>query len=408
MEQNSAKFYDTCALLNISEKAFEDHFYISLQTLIELESIKISATKDEAVKYDARIMTRLLDEHDGDYTVVSFYECADVLGELGLPDTPDNRILSCAYRTSKQMSLLFVTDDLSAKNLARNVFGLTAVGTDQDCSDSYVGAVEVKMDEETMADFYSNLTENTFGLKVNQYMMIQNKDGECVDVRRWDGEEHVDVSARSVKSMHFDPLKPRDVYQRCAIDSIMSNQVTAITGKAGSGKTLIGLSCAMSLVEAGKYQRVVMMYNAQPVKGSAKIGFLPGDKNEKAKGMGIGNVLASKFGDSYAIDNLISADKLRLYSMSDIRGFETNDILFITEAQNCSIDLLRLCLERAGDGAKVIFEGDFDAQVDSPLFAGRNNGMRRAIDTFGGTEIFGHVELKNIWRSRIAEIAYEM
>ncbi len=64
-------FYDTCALLNMGESAFDENFFISVYTLSELESIKTSRTKDESVRYRARRMAKLLDEYSesGIYSV---------------------------------------------------------------------------------------------------------------------------------------------------------------------------------------------------------------------------------------------------------------------------------------------------------------------------------------------------
>lgn len=76
----------------------------------------------------------------------------------------------------------------------------------------------------------------------------------------------------------------------------------------------------------------------------------------------------------------------------------------LTECQNTSVELLKLCLSRASSGSKIIIEGDFTSQVDSYLYDGNNNGMKRAIEVLKGEDIFGYVELQNIWRSKLAEL----
>jgi predicted ribonuclease YlaK len=55
-------------------------------------------------------------------------------------------------------------------------------------------------------------------------------------------------------------------------------------------------------------------------------------------------------------------------------------------------------------GAKIIIEGDYMAQVDSYMFEGHNNGLKRVIDVFRGHPEFGYVQLQNVWRSKIAEL----
>ena len=76
--------------------------------------------------------------------------------------------------------------------------------------------------------------------------------------------------------------------------------------------------------------------------------------------------------------------------------------------KNTSIELLKLCLSRASSECKIIIEGDYNSQVDSYLFDGSSNGMKRAIEVLKGKEEFGYVHLPNIWRSKIAALVDEL
>ena len=69
---------------------------------------------------------------------------------------------------------------------------------------------------------------------------------------------------------------------------------------------------------------------------------------------------------------------------------------------------MKLALQRIGEDSICIIDGDCKTQVDDISFAGNNNGMRRASKVFRGTDIYGEVELRNIHRSRIANIAESM
>ena len=92
-------YYDTCALLTLQQKAFEDFFVISSITLQELEHIKTSATKDEATKYKARKLIHLLDENEDKYKVDLFRaDDADIIQYLAmLPEgTNDSKIIAQA------------------------------------------------------------------------------------------------------------------------------------------------------------------------------------------------------------------------------------------------------------------------------------------------------------------------
>ena len=180
-----------------------------------------------------------------------------------------------------------------------------------------------------MSYFYCHTNENIYDCILNEYLIIKKSDGEVVDYRKWDGNEYKAVCEKTVRSTIFgDKIRPKDSYQACAIDSIFSNTMTAITGHAGSGKSLISLISMMSLIENGEYDRVIIMFNPNKAKGAA------------------GSMLTTKFGDRFAVEMLLQQDKIRLVSMADVRGMEVrdNEILYISEAQNTSIELLKLCL----------------------------------------------------------------
>ena len=394
------KFYDTNALLNLGEKAFNEKFGVADITLRELESIKTNRNKDEDVKHKARKVSHLLDEHS-DLVKVVHVDKTDY-------EYPDEGIIIAAdhiYQNNIN-NFSFVTDDICCKLLAKNVYKLPVEGTVDTSFDPYTGFKEVVMDDDEMALFYSDLCANRYNLLLNQYLIVKNTDGEVIDKYRWTGEEHKGLWHKDIKSMYFDKLKSKDVYQACAIDSIINNTLTAISGKAGSGKSLISLMVAMNMIERGLYDRLVVLFNPTKTRGAADSGYFPGDNTSKAMSNFIGNVLTTKFGDRYAVDILISQNKLKLVSMADARGMEIldNEILWITEAQNTSVDLIKLCLSRMSSGAKAIVEGDYDSQLDNRAFEGSNNGLRRIITAFKGQKEFGYVKLQNVWRSKIAQL----
>ena len=408
----SKKFYDTCALLNSvdDETLFEEQFYVSSVTLHELEHIKTSRNKDEHTRYSARKLTRLLDTNYGKYSVVIFDNTIQsyINKELGLNcDIPDNCIVGSAKYILLNHDILFVTDDICLKNIARAV-GLNVCSTYDNLNKKidYTGFTEKEVTEEQLAYLYEHMKENIYDLLLNQYLIVK-VNNEVVDILRWDGETHQQIFKKNVKSIYFEKLKPKDAYQQCAIDALVNCTITAITGKAGSGKSLLSLMVAMYLIESGKYDRLVVMFNPTKVRGATDLGYYAGDFVDKAMQNSIGQILTTKFGDRYAVDLLMQQSKLKLVSMADCRGMEVNDneILWITEGQNTSIDLIKLCLSRVSSGAKVIVEGDYESQTDSDLFSGDNNGLKRMIEVFKDHEEFGYIQLQNVWRSKIAMLA---
>ena len=401
-------FYDTNALLTLQEQVLKEKFVISSITLQELEDIKTSYKKDQEVKYKARKAIHILDENPDMYDVVVYHLPLYNMYMSDLEDTPDNKICACAkwYQEFKDNKLVFVSDDICCRTIARYEFDLNAIGITNNDDIDYTGFKEIKMSEEEMAYFYEHMADNIYDLMYNEYLIIKDSDGNVVDKRKWNGETHKEVFNKTIKSVYFDNLKPKDEYQSFVIDSIMSNPITAISGKAGSGKSLISLMAAMNLIESGEYDRIVILFNPVKARGASDLGFYSGEFLDKAMLNSIGNILTTKFGDRYAVDYLIQQNKLKLVSMADCRGMEIsdNEILWITEASNTSVDLMKLCLSRVSSGAKVIIEGDYEAQVDSREFAGGNNGLKRVIEVFKDHKEFGYVQLQNVWRSKIAEL----
>src|SRR5690606_31036722 len=182
-------------------------------------------------------------------------------------------------------------------------------------------------------------------------------------------------------------------------------------GKAGSAKTLLALSSAMSLIEKGEYSKLIVFANSLPTKNAARLGLYKGSLREKLMQVSIGHILASKFGDYSEVEAMMTTGELLILPMSDIRGFDTtgmNACVIISEAQNMDKNLMRLAVERVGSDSKLIVEGDFQQQLDHHAFEGLNNGMRRLSEVFRGEKYYGEVMLKGIYRSDIAKKAQEM
>ena len=408
-----AKFYDTCALLTLPSDLFEDFFYLSSVTVNELEGIKTSGHKDEETKYAARKLLRLLDENQGKYEIVP-YKATYVLTRwhLNLPNTNDSKIIISAYKSKADE---FVTNDLACKTIAR-ALGMKVSSINEEDEDIYCGYLALRMNEREMAEFYSSglpANKNVFNLLTNQYIIIQDGTGEVVDKYKWDGEKYVSIPFIKAESKMFGKICPKngDIYQQFALDSLATNQITLLRGHAGTGKSMLAFAHMFSLLETGKIDKIIIFCNTVATKGSAKLGFYPGSRTEKLLDSQIGNFLCSKLGDREIVEKMIDEGELLLLPMSDIRGFDTtgmNAAVYITEAQNLDIELMKLALQRIGDDSILILDGDDSYQVDLSLYAGANNGLKRVSKVFRGEDIYGEVMLQNIYRSKIAAIADKM
>lgn len=414
-------FYDTCSLLdNFESLPKGEKFAISSITLDELEKIKTSTSKDEDIKFLARRILHYIDENR-DYIIICIYtkKESEIFITEGFDLTNDIKILSSAYNyytfltKEERKDFYFVTNDISLKVIATAFLPREKVVSKYPEEDTYCGFVEIVMDNETMSDFYSNPTENKFGLLTNQYLIIKDIDGKVVDSTCWDGTQYRHISFRSFNSRWFGDVKPfkGDVYQLLVADSFTNNKLTLVKGPAGSGKTYLSLGYLMSLLDHGKIDKIIVFCNTVATKNSAKLGYLPGTRDEKLLDSQIGNVLASKFGSRFELERLIAEEKIVLLPFSDIRGYDTTGMnagIYISEAQNLDITLMKLALQRIGEDSICIIDGDEKTQVDDIAFAGRNNGMKRVSKVYRGSDIYGEVELKNIHRSKIANIAEKM
>lgn len=252
-----------------------------------------------------------------------------------------------------------------------------------------------------------------YELLVNEYLVVRNNCGEIVDKLCWNGNEHRHLIYSTFNSTHFGDIKPLkdDVYQAFVADSFVNNKITLVRGPAGSGKTLLSLAYLLNRLEKGKIDKIIIFCNTVATKDSAKLGYYPGTRDEKLLDSQIGNLLTSKFGDRCEVERMIEEGKLMLLPCSDIRGFDTSGMragVYISEAQNMSVSLMKLALQRIGDDGICIIDGDCKTQVDDINFAGSNNGMRRVSKVFRGEDIYGEITLKNIHRSRIGQIAERM
>lgn len=409
------KFYDTCALLSEidNDELFFEKFYISSITLHELEHIKTDKNKTEDIRYNARKLTHLLDEHYNDFDTIIYNIgiSSYIENELELDSSiPDNQIVGTAklLELENEEGILFITNDICLKNIARSI-GLS-VDSVKVKENTYKGYMEKSLSDEDMAYFYEHLNENIFDLFVNEYLILKNDKNEIVDKLRWDGNEYVNVKFPSIKSNFFGTVKPYkgDIYQQLVLNSLTYNQVTMIKGAAGTGKSYLALGYLLWLLEKKKIDKIIVFCNTVATANSAKLGYYPGTRDEKLKESAIGNMLSAKLGDSFGLEQMIEQNKIQLLPLSDIRGFDTTGMsagIYVTEAQNMDISLMKLALQRIGEDCVCIIDGDYNAQVDLIQYEGSRNGMRRMSEVFRGEDFYGEIELQNIYRSRIANIA---
>ena len=412
------KCYDTCSLLEQAGHLFDsDEFtlVISSITLEELENIKTSGNKDPDVKYAARKVLTDMDEHYGAFEIVLYNDSyGDMMMRDGISLSNDAKIIACARHFAAkhpQDEVIFITNDLICRHIASMYF-ITEKVIEEDYD--YDGYKEVYLDEDGLIEFYSNQDKNLYDLFINQYLLVYDANsGDCIERLVWTGNGYRRLAYNTFASKWFGDVKPMkgDLYQSLVADSFSNNKITLVKGPAGSGKTYLSLGFLMHKLERNKIDRIIVFCNTVATKNSAKLGFYPGTRDEKLLDSQIGNLLISKFGGRVAVEQMILEEKLVLLPLSDIRGYDTSGMkagIYISEAQNMDVELMKLTLQRIGEDSICIIDGDCKTQVDDIHFAGSNNGMRRASQVYRGEDVYGEVTLKNIHRSRVAMIAEKM
>jgi predicted ribonuclease YlaK len=328
----------------------------------------------------------------------------------------DSRIIATVYHLviMEGYEFIFLTSDLNCYEIAYSL-KLDCFFLSDDEKQKYKGFKEVEVNDEELAKFYEHQLKdpsNIYDLYVNEYLLLKYNN-KITDMYKWDGQKYQPIPFMKFESKMFGKIMPKgnDSYQQIAMDSLATNQITMLRGRAGTGKSLLSFGYMFSLLDQQKIDKIIIFCNTVATKGSAKLGYYPGSRTEKLLDSQIGNFLISKLGDRIAVERLIADGQLVLLPMSDIRGFDTTDMhaaVYITEAQNLDKELMKLALQRIGEDCICILDGDSDAQVDLGMYAGNNNGMKRVSKVYRGASFYGEVELQNIYRSRIAELAEKM
>ena len=400
------KFYDTCALLNNYKAILKkgELCYFSIVTLRELENIKTSSHKDEEVKFLARHLVKAIAMNEDIFIPVS--------SELDFSNMTNDDQIIATFLEWREDEDIFITEDYCCYCLAKAQGANTKFIIDEEREKDYKGYIEINCnDEEELSQLYENINSDNIKILEHEYLIIKLR-GNVVDTFIFEEQKLKRVRYQSLTSSTLDgTVKPKDVYQQIAIDALNRNQMSMLRGKPGSGKSYLALNYLYQEIEKGRLNKIIIFCNTVATKGAAKLGFYPGSREEKLIDSQIGNFLSAKFGDKEGLLQQMEQGHIELIPLSDIRGYDTTGLnagIYITEAQNLDINLLKTALQRVGEDCKVILDGDDEAQVDMSLYEGSNNGIRRASQVFRGHSFYGEVTLQNIYRSKIAKLAQDM
>lgn len=208
-------FYDTSSLLMRATTLFDDpeeKIIISTITLGELEEIKTAYNKTPDIRCAARQVLALLATHKNYETVIFTNSMLMPIIDKDLIVNNDTKILASAIWCDTMMhpdEVMFVTNDISLQCIANLFFGSDSITSIKEgIDDEYVGYKEIIMTDEEMAEFYSDLSFNPYGLLVNEYLIVKNTNNEVVDKMRWNGHEFTTISYNTIDSRYLGKVKP--------------------------------------------------------------------------------------------------------------------------------------------------------------------------------------------------------
>ena len=172
-------------------------------------------------------------------------------------------------------------------------------------------------------------------------------------------------------------VKARGTNQRLYLRNIERCDISFGVGPAGTGKTYLAVAAAVAALERDRVRRLCLVRPA--VEAGERLGFLPGDMAQK-----IDPYLRPLYDALYEmlgfdkVAKLIERNVIEVAPLAFMRGRTLNDaFIILDEAQNTTIEQMKMFLTRIGFGAKAVITGDI-TQVDLPR--GRESGLRHAID----------------------------
>jgi PhoH-like ATPase len=415
----------------------ENDVIIPIVVLEELDKFKKG---NDLINFHAREFTRELDKLSGDLLLTANIPLGENLGNMHIetgkdfsekvnqsfPErTADHRILAIAdyvCTANKDKTVVLITKDINLRMKAKSL-GIIAQDYENDkvanIDDLYKG---IRILDGVNQELISKLYEIPDGVNSNEFSLEPNMTGHQFFIMKNNGSSalaHYNPAnktlSRVIKQTTYG-IEPRNAEQTFALEALINPdiQLVSLTGKAGTGKTLLALAAALQ-----QHKRYKQIFLARPIVPLANrdLGFLPGDLKEKMDPYMQPlydnlTVIKHKFShqspEFLRINDMMKEEKLVITPLAYIRGRSLSSIFFIVdEAQNLTPHEIKTIITRAGEGTKMVFTGDIE-QIDSPYLDIASNGLSYLSDKMKDQDIFAHVNLVKGERSFLAELASKL
>jgi PhoH-like ATPase len=341
------------------------------------------------------------------------------------PKEKDHKILSIALHLvdeRKDQKIVLVTKDVNLR-LQAGAVGLSTEDYKRNTVDDLANITrEIRVIEgvadEVLSSFYTEGHEVKVSDLPGEIDLLPN---ECIILRNALSSVPVVHYSNSgilvpVKKDYCASIKVRNDEQKFAIDILTNPDIplVTLTGKAGTGKTLLALAAA---IENRQLYRQIFIARPIVPLSNKDIGFLPGDIESKLNpymqpiydnlsviAAGSQNK-GGKNSGGVNYKEMINEEKIVITPLSYIRGRSVTRVFFIVdEAQNLTPHEVKTIITRAGEGTKIVFTGDI-FQIDHPYLDTKSNGLSFLIDKVHGKKLFAHVNLLRGERSELSEMA---
>tara|TARA_B100000700_G_scaffold330201_1_gene455218 strand:- start:1388 stop:2719 length:1332 start_codon:yes stop_codon:yes gene_type:complete len=340
-------------------------------------------------------------------------------------DVADNKIISCAFHIKNQefeKDLVVVTKDINFRvkcdslGIKSEDYYKDKVVERQD--EMYRGYVDITVDDPGLIDrLYAGDDLGSLAIEIeenlgrtlheNEFFCIKCNSSSYMGIFQDDTIKKV-LQDKELKDGSLN-INAKNREQLFALNVLNNDDIplVSITGLAGSGKTFITLMSAISGLNRGKYERIIITRNIQPV--GKDIGFLPGDLNDKM--LPWISPIVDNFRHAFKDKDLTYFEMMRnkgtieIAPLSFMRGRTFNDtFLIMDEAQNASIHEIKTVITRMGENSKIVLLGDVD-QIDTPYIDSLSNGLTIVAEKFKDEKVAAHIQLKRGERSYLSSVA---
>jgi phosphate starvation-inducible PhoH-like protein len=205
-------------------------------------------------------------------------------------------------------------------------------------------------------------------------------DGEDAAVVADETNDHAETLAIQTRLKR---IKPRGANQTAYLKNMAEFDLAFGIGPAGTGKTYLAIAAAVDALENEYVRRIVLVRPA--VEAGERLGFLPGDMSQK-----VDPYLRPMYDALYdmlgadRVTRLIDRNVIEIAPLAFMRGRSLNEsFVILDEAQNTSVEQMKMFLTRIGFGSRAVVTGDV-TQIDLP--AGQRSGLKNATEILEGVE----------------------